>query len=867
MAVAVLGDSIGPYQIVEKLGSGGMGEVFLCHDSRLQRHVALKRLTKGEPDGDEAGILREARAAARLTHPNIASVYDVLEHEGRAFIVMEYVEGESLRSRLLRGSLSPDETIAVGIQLAAALGAAHAQGVIHRDLKPSNVQVMPAGTVKVLDFGVAKLIPRVDMEADAETTRRTEGERDSVGTPVYMAPEQLIAGRTDPRSDIYSIGVLLFEMVTGRRPFTETDAVSLAAALSSSPPPPPDAIDPRVPRRLSSVIVKCLQREPFNRYQSAGELGSALGELSEVTTREVIRPTGDGAARSRVPIVIAASALALIVLAGAVMWFARSRDAATAVPAVLAMLPVDNPTHDAQAEQIAAAAMRTVRRNLGRVSGLSVVSAPATGGQQGDAVDALRRQLKADYVVAASVKSPLPRFELVVRIWDGRGNTQASEETVSGDALTVQRTLIDRLVSRLERSNAWKRRLNDDERRQLTASPTLNAEALALLVDGRTILSQINSTAEAARAADVLERAIRADPRFAAAHAALADAYLEQYRSSRSPELVSKANAAALQAVQLDTADASGHAALAAAHLAAGSYEDAIRSVRRALELEPADDASLRLLATIQADRGDLEGAVTTLREAVRIRPDYWRTYTSLGRVYYMSGRFPESLDAYRRASELQPNDPGAWSGMGLIYQVLGNLPQAIGSYEHAVRLGGASATAYSNLGLVYYSAERYKDAIGAWQEALRTNPQSMLYHRNIGDAYRRLKQTAAAAAAYRSAIAIGEAQLKVNRRDAETIAHVAVCEAKIGNASAADRHASEALVLAPENRVVLQRRAEVNALLNRPADAVNSLRAAIEHGYGRRQARDNDEFATLRALPAFQALVADLPSAGAKER
>jgi tetratricopeptide (TPR) repeat protein/TolB-like protein len=866
MAVAVLGDSIGPYQIVEKLGSGGMGEVFLCHDSRLQRHVALKRLTKGEPDSDEAAILREARAAARLTHPNIASVYDVLDHEGRAFIVMEYVEGESLRSRLLRGSLSPDEAIAVGIQLAAALGAAHAQGVIHRDLKPSNVQVMPAGIVKVLDFGVAKLIPRVETKTEAETTRRTEGDRaGSMGTPVYMAPEQLISGRTDARSDIYSIGVMLFEMVTGRRPFVETDAVALAAAMSGSPPPPPDAIDPRVPRGLASVIVKCLQREPIERFQSAGELAAALGELSDVTTREVIRLAAGR--RSPRPLVIAASALAVTLLAGTVMWFAQSRGAAPTSASLLAILPVDNPTHDGQAEQIAAAAMRTVRRNLGRVSGLSVVPAPTTGGQQAaDATDAIRRQLKADYLVAATVKSPPPRFELVVRFWDGVGNAQPSEETVSGDALTVQRTLIGRLIPRLERSNAWKRRLNDDERRQLTELPTLNAEALTLLVEGRAILSQINSTAEAARAADVFERATRVDPKFAPAHAALADAYLEQYRASRSADLVAKANAAALQAVQTDSTDSSAHAALAGARLAAGSYEDAIASIRRALQLDPADDASHRLLATIQADRGDIEGAIRTLREAVRIRPDYWRTYTALGRVYYMSGRFPESLDAYRRASELQPNDPGAWSGMGLIYQVLGNLPQAIGSYEHAVRLG-ASATAYSNLGLVYYSADRYKDAIVAWQEALRINPQSMLYHRNIGDAYRRLKQPAAAAAAYRSAIAIGETQLKVNRRDAETIAHVAVCEAKIGMASAADRHASEALVLAPENRVVLQRRAEVNALLNRPADALNSLRAAIEHGYGRRQARDNDEFASLRSLPAFQALVADLPSAGAKER
>ena len=235
-----------------------------------------------------------------------------------------------------------------------------------------------------------------------------------------------------------------------------------------------------------------------------------------------------------------------------------------------------------------------------------------------------------------------------------------------------------------------------------------------------------------------------------------------------------------------------------------------------------------------------------------------------VGRTSYLAGRLPEALDAYRRAAELQPNDPGPWSGLGLIYQAQGDLSQAIGNYEHAVRLG-ENATAYSNLGLVYYSAGRYAEAVEAWQHAVAINPNTMLYHRNIGDAYRRLHKSDAAASAYQEAVRLGEQMLKVNPRDAETIAHVAVCEAKLARPTAAG-HMAEARALAPESRLVLQRSAEVHALMGETAAALKDLASAIEHGYSRPLAAANDEFTSLRKLPAFQALVASR-SGDAKER
>ncbi|MFI5179418.1 MAG: serine/threonine-protein kinase, partial [Vicinamibacterales bacterium] len=251
-----MGSSVGPYQVIARLGGGGMGEVFLGHDPRLQRRVALKCLTAAETQNGEvrARVMREARAAARLSHANIAGVYDVLEHDGRTFIVMEYVEGESLAERLARGRPSSDEVRSVARQLASALVAAHAQGVIHRDLKPANIHFTRDGSIKVLDFGVAKLTSVASALADMPTGQTVDGTlAGNPGTPIYMSPEQLFSRPIDARSEIYSAGVILFEMATGRRPYMETGPVALALAMSTGAAPLATEVDPDVPPDLAAT--------------------------------------------------------------------------------------------------------------------------------------------------------------------------------------------------------------------------------------------------------------------------------------------------------------------------------------------------------------------------------------------------------------------------------------------------------------------------------------------------------------------------------------------------------------------------------------------------------------------------------------
>ena len=878
----MVGTSVGPYQILEKLGAGGMGEVFLGHDPRLERRVALKCLTSegsASPDG-YARVLREARAVARLTHPHIAGVYDVLEQQGRAFIVMEYVEGISLAAHLASGPLPAAEVCSIGRQLASALGAAHAQGVIHRDLKPSNIQVMRDGSIKVLDFGVARLTPSMTTMVD---TTLGEGSLHSLGgnpgTPIYMAPEQLRGHAVDTRSDLYSAGVILFQMATGRRPYLETTAVNLALAISADPAPSARAINPLVPVELSDAIAKALKRNPDHRYQFARQLEEALGPATGTSsaTRPIDEASTVGVADTRsfprrhgwkiaaiAALLLAIGAVVASPLLDRLDGFRRAPVAAR--PSVLAILPVNNPTSDAAAERLGAGIVAVVTGNMGSVPGVTVAPRASTApyAQARSNLDALHRELGADLVLDLTLKSGPPRGDVIARLLRPGSPAPVWEQEISGDVFSLEGSLLDGLTRALEDARAWKRRLTTADRERLRRLPTSSAPALEAYSEARAVLDR--DAAHATDAVALLERAVALDADFALAYAALGDAYLELYKAKRDPVHAAKANDAVMRALQISPGEAAGYSTLGNVQWATGRYQEAITSLRRSLELQPDDDETHRLLGRVLAAGGDWDGAIAETETAIRIRPDYWRGYMQLASVSYSAGRLPAALEAYRRASEMQPNDPAPWSGLGLIYQVRGDLPKAIGNYEHAVRLG-ANATAYSNLGLVYYSAGRYAEAVEAWQKALAINPNLMLYHRNIGDAYRRLRKPDAATTAYKNAVALGEQLLKVNPRDADTIAHVAVCEAKLGRPAAARGHISEALALAPGNRFVLQRSAEVHALLGDSAAALKALGAAIDLGYARPLAAENDEFASLKKLPAFQALVASRPAPPATGR
>ena len=881
----MVGTSVGPYQILEKIGAGGMGEVFLGHDPRLERRVALKCLRPAaslSSDG-RARVLREARAVARLTHPHIAGVYDVLEQDGRTFIVMEYVEGISLSAHIARGALPAAEVRQIGRELGSALAAAHAQGVIHRDLKPANIQVMRDGSIKVLDFGVARLTPSMSTIVD---TTMGEGIVEhslggNPGTPLYMAPEQLLGHPADVRSDLYSAGVILFLMATGRRPYLDTTAVTLALAMNADPAPAARSINPLVPLELSDAIAKALRRNPDHRYQSGRELESALAAMSG-TSSSTRAGADDSTTRVRPPAVLrrtwaigAAIAVALVlgVAARRPLMIGLGLDRPTPVaagPIVMAVLPVDNPSGDLQADYLGVGIASVVVGNLGSIPGLTVLSRASTAPYETRRNDlaAMHREIGADYVLDLAMKSAAPRAELVVRLRKHGVAAPVWEETIGGDPLAVEQTLLDALARVLERE-ALSRRLNAAEYMRVHKVPTKSGEALLAYSEARALLGPSSSPPATARAVALLQQAIAKDPAFALAHAALGDAYWEMYQREKSPELVVKATNAVSEALRIDPDQAPVYYSLGNMYQQTGRYQEAITALRRAIDIQPDSDESHGLLARVLSAKADYAAASEEAQRAVAIRAS-WNNYFIQGRVEYAAGHLDKALAAFRRTTELNPTFAGGFQMLGASYQMQGDLESAIGNYEHSIRLA-PNAPAYSNLAIAYLRAKRFPEAIAAFTEALTRDPQQPSRYRNLADAYKAAGRIGDAREQYARALALAHDQLAVNPRDVITIALVALCEANLGRRMEAERHASEAAALGGTNAELRFRLTKVYAVLNDRPAAFATLRAAVAAGWEPKAATEDEELAPLRGAEFDAALAAGLasrdPAAGRQEK
>jgi serine/threonine-protein kinase len=844
--------------------------VFLGHDPRLDRLVALKCLTSAESataDG-RARILREARAAARLTHANIAGVYDVLEDGDRTFIVMEYVDGISLAAHLAGGPRPPEEVRAVGRQLASALAAAHAQGVIHRDLKPANIQLMRDGSIKVLDFGVAKLT-----HPAPTNVKTTSGEvvvdktiAGNPGTPIYMAPEQLLSRPSDARSDIYSAGAILFLMATGRRPYEETTAVGLALAMNAGAAPAAHTMNPLVSIELSEAIAKALERDPAKRYQSARELESALAAMSgtSAATRPV-NATADDDGDSRAPAaskhrrrwkrVVAAAAGLLLLLGWAGASFRQRRalapSALTTARRAVAVLPLENLSGDQSKGYLGAGVAETLTMALSKMPRLTVLS-------RSEVQDALRRErdvrkvardLDVSFVVDGSVQQAGDRLRITLRLVRSDGTVAWSDayEDDTAAIFALHRTMAADLVTHMEG------RVSDGA--DLTVPTTASVDALTAYWQGRAIADRAVSDADFRAAAESFRGAIARDPNFALGFAGLAETLWQQYQVTHDPALPRQALDAGLTALRLDPGQPATRVAVATVYQGIGQNDAAADQLRRALELQPSNDTAHRVLARVLAAQGKSEQAVAEMEQAVAYRPRSSANYNALGGLYYQLRRLPEAAVAFQHALEIVPNDARTYLNIGAVYLEIGDFSRAIDMFDRSSRIA-PTGLALSNLGTAYYRLGRFGDAVNAYERALRLDAKSPTLHGNLGDAYVRLGRKADAAVEFTAARELALAALRVNDKDARIMSRVAAFEAKLGLRAEAAAHAAQAVALAPRDADVHYKQAVVAALIGDRTTALRALNDALTLGIKADDARNDYDLATLKDSPEFDALL-----------
>lgn len=653
MSAGAAGETLGRYRLVERIGAGGMGEVWKAHDSNLDRTVAIKMLLGGALV-DEASLerfRREALTLSRLSHSGIATVFDFDSEGDHDFLVMEFVPGGTLESRLRGGPLPLDEVRSVGAAIADALEDAHRQGVLHRDLKPGNVALTMEGRPKILDFGLALLL-----SGDALTGRLTQAGT-VMGSLAYMAPEQLAGDAEDPRTDVYALGVTLFELATGQRPFAQDRPQALMFAIINTPAPSLQSLRPEAAVDLDRLIASCLEKDRARRPPSAAAVADALRRLSDV------RSTGPAPASAR-----------------------------NAIRAI-AVLPFRNVSQDPSQEYFADGMTEAVISDLARIKALRVISRTSAMRYKGTALSLpeIARELNVEAILEGSAHLVGGRVRLTVQLIAAR-----TDETLWSDRYDRQLEDVLDLQSELAEKVAREIavQLTPSEATLLARRHEVNPEAHLEYLKSRhsTLTGSPEGVDLGLRHA---KRALEIDPDFAGAWSALADCHIIRATRGMAPpaEAAAEATAAARHALELDPSLADAHVSIGIVQIHTGQLQDGIRSLRRAIELNPGLALAHSILARALSSFERHEEAIAASQKSVILDPlGSWLIHTVLGDSYYFARQYEKAVLSYRMSIELDPRFDGAHTDLARTLEALGRFDEARAAYETGRTLAGGVA-------------------------------------------------------------------------------------------------------------------------------------------------------------------------------
>jgi TolB-like protein/Flp pilus assembly protein TadD len=701
----MIGTTLGHFRILEKLGAGGMGEVYRAHDERLERDVAVKVLPAGmlTDESSRKRFRREALALSKLNHSNIATVFDFDCQDGVDFLVMELIPGVSLAAKLSGGALNEREALQIGAQVALALDEAHQQGVIHRDLKPTNIVVTPRGVAKVLDFGLAKLFqpPRAGGAPGESLTQSVAETRGMAGTPPYMAPEQLRGDAVDARTDIYALGNVLYEMVSGKRTFSEEQPTRLIEAILNRPPVAPRARNERVPPELERIILKCLEKDPGRRYQSAKEVGVDLHRLAEPSSVS-LTPSRDSGTEAPVQrrrprsalVLVGAVAVAVILLAvgvglniGGMRGRLLGRGASQRIES-LAVLPLENISRDPAEDYFADGMTEELTADLAQIGALRVISRTSVMQYKGTlkkTMPEIGRELNVDALIEGSVRRAGQRVRITAQLIRAATDEHLwakSYEGDLGDVLTLQSQVAAEIASEIKVA------LTPQDQARLATARKVNPAAHEAYLQGRYSWLQGNE-AGIRKGIEYFKQAAAIDPGYALAYTGLADAYVALSDFYLPPRVaLPQAKEAALRAIQLDDSLAEAHNVLGeVAFFYDWDWAAADLQFRRAVELNPnLSDAHTNYAIYLASMRRAAEARAEIFR-AEQLDPLSEYTYLNGAWVEVLNRDYDRAVELGRAGIRLGPQNPVALSFFALACAQKGNFAEGLSAGESAAKL------------------------------------------------------------------------------------------------------------------------------------------------------------------------------------
>jgi tetratricopeptide (TPR) repeat protein len=878
-----VGTRFGRYELLEKLGAGAMGEVYRARDHDLHRDVAVKFLPEQFSSDAErlARFAQEARAVSSLSHPNIVTIHEIGKTEGMPYIVMELVQGETLRDQIT-GRLPARRFFGIATQLAEGLAKAHAAGIVHRDIKPSNVMITQDGFVKILDFGLAKLreegAPEGEVDSGSRLSTLPHGPPSPqtaagtvLGTTGYMSPEQVRGRSVDFRSDQFALGVILYEMATGRHPFLRETTVETLAAILDVQPSPVAELNPALPAPLSWIVDRCLAKQPADRYASTVDLARELRVLREHLGAESAPPTLAGPAppprpsRVRRRALVAAAAAAVLVFIPVAIPGVRERAAVTLhlrpIPEEkrLAILPFRAASTSQEDRALADGISDhlTVRlTQMERFQKTLAVESTSNVRRSGiTSADMAAKALGVNLVVSGSIQRPGAALLFMATLEDAqRGRTLRAE---SADSLE---DLLQKVVRMLDLH------LDSEARVELRASGTGVAEAAVLsaqalgftpYAEGRTALERYDQSRSLERAIELFNKALERDPKYALAHAGLGEAYWRLYANEKRPELVALAREHCERALALDSLLAPAWITLGVIETGTGNAEKAIAAFRRALDRDPRSASARRELGNAYAKLGRFEDAEATYKKAIELRPEDWANDNHLGSFLYARARFTDAEAEFRRALQIAPDNARVWSNLGAALNAQDRVAEAQAAFARSIALN-PSPQAISNLGATQFYAGRYAEAVRTYETATRAGTRDYRVWRNYAAALHWTPgEREREAPAYRKAAELAEEERKLDPKNARTLVELADCRAMLGEPDRARTLAAEGLRMAPGDGTVARIAAGVYEVIGDRAEALGCLGKALEAGYNAGEIGRDPTFTSLRGDRRWVAMTA----------
>jgi len=851
-------------------GAGGMGMVYRALDTKLERLVALKFL----PDQlvasktDKERFLREARTASSLDHPNIGVIHGIEEtSDGRAYIVMAFYEGETLARKISRGPLPLGETVDIAIQTARGLTEAHARAVIHRDIKPSNIILTQQRVAKIVDFGLAL----VNTSADSTQTLGT------AGTIGYMSPEQSLGKPVDQRTDIWALGVVIAEMITGRSPFQRDSAAATIVAILNEAPILPDEI----PLELRRMVYRALSKDAATRYPTSGEMladlevfrsqmdpesaktaipRSAVNDAAfrrsvEQASRQMWLPA---TSRARKSFWLLGSVVTVAILLGVLALIPAIRDGVAGLFARheehIAVLPFENVGGDPANEAVSEGLMDSLSSKLTNLDTgkQSLWVVPASEVRRHKIVDptAAQRELGATVVVQGSLQKIAQQIHLTVNLIDTKTLRQVGSVAVedpAGDFSAIE----DQAVSRL----AKLMRIDVTPEMLRTTGGNVRPAAYESYLKALGYMQRSDKPENLNLAVDALNDSIKSDPRFALGYAELGETYRMKHTLDRNPKWNDQALANCRRAAELDDRLPVVYVTLGRIHDSDGKYELALQEFQRALQLDPRNADALIGIAHAYESAGRIADAEAAYKKAIAFRPDYWDGYNNLGVFYDRHDRYDEGIAELKHAVELTPDNSRVYLNLAAVYIDTGDAKYFADAEQALKRSIALSPTypAYANLGYLYALESKNSEAAAALEKALQINDKDFLVWGNLMLAYKGLGNKEKESMARDRELALLEESAVANPRDGEVQSYLALLYAQKKMQEKSLSRIQTALALAPNDATVLENVGEAYEDLGDRSHALQYVEMGLQKGYGLTAIKSNPDLKSLLSDPNFR--------------